>query len=460
MTFTSVALENVFLNHPDAMVLVLNNKIAFVNKRADALGFITGKSPNFSGILYEEDWELFLNLLSDSTLYEAGKEMTFPVNGNYTHLFDYVQFTFFHSSQGNNLLLLVRRLCDKTTMNFTSYSNREIVLSNNNSYYVEEKTYFLRLNANYKVVSIDTHAEACIYEMTGKTNIVGDYFFQLFSFWINEYRKLALLKKFEEVRKGTVVIFEFEFTHRGRYQCLKTYIHPIVNSQERVEEYSFIAHDITHKKEFFKRIQEALKEKELLLKEVNHRVKNNLQMVSSMLNLQKNFSDDERLITLLEENKSRINSLSIIHDHLYRSQNFLTIDFSSYLHSLVTNLIATFSSFHGKIDLSTDMDTVDLSIDQAIPCGLIVNELLTNAVKYAFVNREEGQIKLSLKKLEHSIRIIISDNGTGLPGNIDIKNTETLGLQLVHMLITQLGGEIDVERKNGTSFIVTFDMIF
>jgi two-component sensor histidine kinase len=461
MSFSDNTFQTVFLHHPDALVLVQNQEVTFVNKRADALGFGKGKLLYLSGILSEESQEKLSKLFSDSNSVDSDKEYFFAIEGSYSKLLDYLHVSLFQTDQGQSFLLLFRSLPEKDHSYAVTRPSDEALSGSTFGPSIHEKTYFLRLNVHYNVLSINSPAESGIYEVTGIKDVIGKYFFELFALWIDEYRKLSLLKKFEEVRNGHVVIFEFEYIHQTRYHCLNIYIHPIIDEKsKKVVEYSVIAHDITHKKEFDRRIQEALKEKELLLKEIHHRVKNNLQMVSSLLNLQKNSTEDPHIITLLEENKARIMSLSIIHDHLYRSQNFLTIDFSGYLHSLVTNLIATFSSFYGKLDLKTDMDRVDLSIDQAIPCGLIVNELLTNSVKYAFEQREEGEIQLKVKELNNRVQIIISDNGVGLPEEIDIQRAETLGLQLVFMLTNQLGGEFQVERKNGTSFMVTFDRVF
>jgi two-component sensor histidine kinase len=461
MPFSTVSFQTIFLHHPDALVLVQNKEITFINKRAESFGFGKGKSLQLSGILSNESQEKLFKLFSDSNQVNSETTVSFAVEGSYSKLLDYVQVSFFNTEQGPSFFLMFRSIAENEHSHAANVTRAEALSESNYIPSMNEKTYFLRLNGNYNLLSVNNHAESGIYEVTGIKDVIGKYFFELFALWIDEYRKLSLLKKFEEVRNGHVVIFEFEYIHQTRYHCLNIYIHPIIDEKsKKVVEYSVIAHDITHKKEFDRRIQEALKEKELLLKEIHHRVKNNLQMVSSLLNLQKNSTEDPHIITLLEENKARIMSLSIIHDHLYRSQNFLTIDFSGYLHSLVTNLIATFSSFYGKLDLKTDMDRVDLSIDQAIPCGLIVNELLTNSVKYAFEQREEGEIQLKVKELNNRVQIIISDNGVGLPEEIDIQRAETLGLQLVFMLTNQLGGEFQVERKNGTSFMVTFDRVF
>lgn len=204
-------------------------------------------------------------------------------------------------------------------------------------------------------------------------------------------------------------------------------------------------------------LQKELKEKEILLKEVHHRVKNNMQVISSILNLQSNYSSDKKVSTILRESQNRIRTMALIHEKLYTTKDFTQISFSNYLRELVENIISSYELKNTKINSEFDLEEVFLSLDQAIPCGLIINELISNSLKYAFINREKGTLKASLKKKEDQIELVISDNGIGLSNEINFKSTETLGLQLVNTLVDQLKGSIELNNENGVSYSIKFN---
>jgi PAS domain S-box-containing protein len=219
-----------------------------------------------------------------------------------------------------------------------------------------------------------------------------------------------------------------------------------------------IIRDITEKKTAEQELLTSLKEKEILLKEVHHRVKNNLQVISSILNLQSSYIKDEKILQILRESQNRIKSMSFIHESLYQNKNFSYINFTEYINNLSKNLFLTYQVGEENINLIFETDYIHLNLDQAIPCGLIINELLSNALKYAFnKNIKQPQIKIGLKQKENQISIIIEDNGIGMPPEFDIKHTETLGIQLVTTLVEQLDGEIKQESGQGTKYLITFE---
>ena len=197
----------------------------------------------------------------------------------------------------------------------------------------------------------------------------------------------------------------------------------------------------------------------MLLKEVHHRVKNNLQVISSILNLQSSYVTDESTKTILKESQNRIKSMSFIHENLYQKDKFSSIDFSDYIFNLSNNLVHSYHIFDNLVEIKYEMDSVNLSLDQAIPCGLIVNELVSNALKYAFPNREKGELTIRLKSENKQIELMIGDNGIGLPKDFDIQNSETLGLQLVLTLIDQLDARVDIQRDGGTKYFITFELL-
>ena len=213
--------------------------------------------------------------------------------------------------------------------------------------------------------------------------------------------------------------------------------------------------DITKRKKSEKIIEDSLKEKDILLREIHHRVKNNMQIISSLLNLQSAYFQDREAVNVFRESQNRIRSMALIHEKLYQSGNIAGVKLADYVQDLASHLMSSYSLDSTKIRLDTDIENVSLGIDNAISLGLIVNELLSNAFKYAFPNGASGEIKLSYKSTEgNTSTLIISDNGIGFPEDIDFKQTESLGLQLVNTLVEQLEGNIELCRDNGTEFTI------
>ncbi|MEH1871913.1 GAF domain-containing protein [Nostoc sp.] len=208
------------------------------------------------------------------------------------------------------------------------------------------------------------------------------------------------------------------------------------------------------------KLKNALAEKEVLLKEVHHRVKNNLQIVSSLLQLQSQTLKDPEAIKVLRESQNRIESISLIHKNLYISANIGQIDVSEYIDNLAASLLISYQIWPGKIGLKTDIDSVILNADQAIACGLVINELISNALKHAFPNQQAGTISIALRNVRNNIEMTIRDNGIGLPDNLNWTTTDSLGLSLVYDLVTeQLEGDITIERNHGTVFKIKFTQL-
>ena len=234
------------------------------------------------------------------------------------------------------------------------------------------------------------------------------------------------------------------------------FINPIIKEDGSIDELSCIAHDITEKKVAEKSLKESLAEKEVLLKEVHHRVKNNMQVISSILNLQSAYVKDPGTLQILKESQNRIKSMAFIHESLYTNKDFSRINFSEYITNLVHNLFRTYDVFDDTIKLELNIDKIYLNLDLAIPCGLIMNELISNSLKYAFDIHRGGIIKIMLTLENEFVKLEVGDNGVGIPESIDIENTQTLGLQLISSLVEQLEGDIKLDRTNGTKFIIKF----
>ena len=211
--------------------------------------------------------------------------------------------------------------------------------------------------------------------------------------------------------------------------------------------------DITERKKSEKIIEDSLKEKDILLREIHHRVKNNMQIISSLLNLQSSYFHDNAAVDVFRESQNRIRSMALIHEKLYQTGNLAAVKLKDYVQDLATHLMNSYNLDPRNVKLSSDIDNVSLGIDTAISVGLIVNELLSNAFKYAFPNGTSGEIKILYKPdNENNSTLIIKDNGIGFPENINFKQTESLGLQLVNTLVDQLEGKIELYKKGGTEF--------
>lgn len=204
-------------------------------------------------------------------------------------------------------------------------------------------------------------------------------------------------------------------------------------------------------------LKASLAEKDVLLKEIHHRVKNNLQVISSLLNLQSHSAGDRQVIQMFTESRNRIRSMALVHEGLYQSDDLGGIEFSHYVSSLTGYLLRSYGVHTDGVELTIDVDPVHLGIDSAVPCGLIVNELVSNALKHAFVDGRQGHITIELHSVDNGrYELKVGDNGVGIPEGLDIGQTGSLGLRLVSTLVEQLGGTMDLDRSAGTVFRIAF----
>lgn len=217
-----------------------------------------------------------------------------------------------------------------------------------------------------------------------------------------------------------------------------------------------ILSDITERVAAETEIKRSLEEKDLLLKEVHHRVKNNLAMVASLITLQSGYLHDKRDAAILEQLRTRIQSISFVHEQLYLSGDLSHIDFASYVRDLAKNLTESTVSRGRKIRVDTAVESTEMNINAAIPLGLIVAELLTNSMKYAFGDRKEGSIKIELTTRASKSRLVVSDDGKGLPDDVSLQSPKTLGFQIVLALSRQLGGKVRSLKGSGTTIVVEF----
>jgi PAS domain S-box-containing protein len=216
--------------------------------------------------------------------------------------------------------------------------------------------------------------------------------------------------------------------------------------------------DITEHLRTVEQIRSALREKEVLLREIHHRVKNNMQIISSLLNLQATQLKDKKDLFLFKETQNRIRSLALVHEKLYQSKNLAMIDFAEYSRSLITYLWQFFMIDSESIRLRLELEEAYFDINTAIPCGLILNELVSNILKHAFPVGRKGEARIVLARAPgNKFMLVVQDDGIGFPENLDFRKAESLGMQIVIMLVQQLNGTIELEREEGTTFKIVFE---
>jgi len=268
----------------------------------------------------------------------------------------------------------------------------------------------------------------------------------------------------ERVRKNIARVLEGEDVGGVEYTGVRkdksafpfmAYTTPVTGENGDVRLRSIIV-DISDLKKTEEQIKTSLKEKEILLKEIHHRVKNNLQIISSLLNLQSRYQKDEKVQSIFRESINRVKTMANIHSLLYQSEDYARIDFTRFVRELATQMRLSYDPNTEFAVINTRVSNVLLDISTAIPCGLIINELLSNAMKYAFPSGRKGEITVTMYREGGLVLLTVSDNGVGFPDGIDFRETESLGLQLVNDLVEQLDGTIQLDTKAGTEFRITF----
>jgi two-component sensor histidine kinase len=241
------------------------------------------------------------------------------------------------------------------------------------------------------------------------------------------------------------------------------------------EKFQGSVHDITQRK----KIEETMrKQEEARIKEIHHRIKNNLQVISSLLDLQAEKFDDKNVLEAFKESQNHVASMALIHEELYESKDMVTLDFANYIQRLATDLLNSYTA-KDQINLKLNLEQIYLGMDTAIPLGIVVNEMVSNSLKYVFKPGQKAEIIISLYKNENcdgvhensadsqenrstnenyfQYTLIVADNGPGIPKEIDIENTDSLGLQIITVLVDQIEGHLELKRDAGTEFRISFN---
>ncbi|MGD2247632.1 MAG: histidine kinase N-terminal 7TM domain-containing protein [Candidatus Methanofastidiosia archaeon] len=327
----------------------------------------------------------------------------------------------------------------------------------------EEKFRTIFENANDEIIYLDK--DGVIIDINKKSEeifgykrkeVVGRHFAELDFIPVKDITIMeTLFKNILMYGEPADALFDLEMERKGGGTIYAEVSIRLVKKNGEITGLLAILRDITKRKKSEEKIKSSLKEKEVLLREIHHRVKNNLQIVSSLLNLQSSYIKDDKYKEMFRDSQSRIRSMGLIHEKLYQSKDLARIDLEEYIKTLVHDLVRSYGAH--AVTIVTEIEDISLDVDTAIPCGLIINELVSNSLKHAFPHGK-GKVSVSIHFVNGDVELVVSDDGIGMP-DIDFKTTETLGLRLVNILADdQLGGEVALEKNGGTTFYVRFKM--
>lgn len=317
------------------------------------------------------------------------------------------------------------------------------------------------------IVASNTDNAVLIASAEGEVEWINDGFIRMIGMPKEKVlgRKVSEINVYNEILKEIAAavderhsrIFESNVTtHYLKNIWISTTLTPIYNEFGKLKKLVFVDTDITSGKLLQKQIEESLKEKEVLLKEIHHRVKNNLQIIISLLNLQSGYIKDETTLKAVQDGQNRVRSMALVHEKFYQAEELSEIDFGEYVEKLTQYIYQSYGDKTDRVKMIIESDHVGLDMDTAMPSGLLVNEIVSNAYKYAFPGDARGEIRISIRKQDGKIIYRIADNGVGLPPEINLEQSESLGMQLIQALTAQLDGELSVSREKGTEFKISF----
>jgi PAS domain S-box-containing protein len=309
-----------------------------------------------------------------------------------------------------------------------------------------------------------------ICDTSGQFTYCSESFLTFLGMTLEECRDFAWMKRLspedaermkndwiETVKTGGFWDYEFRIVDKDHQEhSVLSRGSPIYDSTGKIISFVGIHLDVTDRRQYKDRLEASLREKEVIIKEIHHRVKNNMQVISGFLQLQSDYIKDPESIEMLNECQRRVRSMALVHEKLYQSRTLGFINVAEYIRDLAAELKES-CVVQADIKFEVDVENININLDTAVPCGLIINELLTNSLKYAFKGKSSGTISLSLHlSPDHRFTLKVSDDGVGLPPDFDLRSKTTLGMQLVHVLVRQLGGEITLTSPQGTTVVITF----
>ena len=286
-------------------------------------------------------------------------------------------------------------------------------------------------------------------ELIGKTHFIVNSGYHNKEFFTDLWQTISSGKVWQGEIKNK--------SKNGNYYWVNTTIVPFMDDEGKPFQYLSIRFDITHRKQAEEQITKSLEEKEVLIKEIHHRVKNNLQIISSLLKLQSRYIKDESSLQLLRESQNRVKAMALIHEKLYQSNDLSHINLPEYIHTITTNLLYSYQGDINGVKINIKIADIELSLDTAIPCGLLINELVSNSLQHGFPSHQQGEIWIILQPVPNDkFLLTIKDNGVGIPEKINFPNSESLGLRLISSLVNQLDGSVILDKNQGTAFTITF----
>ena len=314
---------------------------------------------------------------------------------------------------------------------------------------------FFYLDKEYRIVSYNKNAEKKFLTTFKKEIKPGNLIFDYMPQENIEHLKETL----DKCSKGEIINNERLITYPGSFTVWteNTFI-PIYNNNLDLIGISFQINDITERKRFEEELKNSLKEKEILLSEIHHRVKNNLQVISSLLRLQSHNISDKHTLDVFKDAQNRLFSMSLVHEKLYKAANFSSINISEYISDLVESIASSYDFDKRRVLFVFKVESFTIAIDTLIPIGLIINELVTNALKHAFTKEQQGTIEILFKKSEdNKFHLCVKDDGIGIAKDINIDNVQTLGLKLVQILALQINGTLEIKNDHGSQICITFE---
>ena len=324
----------------------------------------------------------------------------------------------------------------------------------------EERNRLLVENAGLGISYFDTDGKIILHNKIATSNIgadpkdiVGKTVFDLFD---EQQASLYMDRIKTALKSPDSNVYEDHMPSPTEDKWFLSTFTKMTNSKGDIIGTQIISNDISQLKNVENQLKSSLKEKEMLLKEIHHRVKNNLMIISSLLNLQSRYIKDKESQDIFKESQNRARSMALIHERLYQSTDLKRIDFGNYIQTLSNELYHTYVADPRLIELKINVENIFIDINTTVPLGLIVNELITNSIKHAFPEGKSGKVNIDFLHKDDHYEFTVKDNGIGFPEDLDFRNTDSLGLQMVNSLTEQIDGKIELNNNHGTEFQITF----